>query len=203
MNKKVLIRSGVYETNSSSTHCITLQEDINKDTSLLPDKEGFIYLTTGEFEWEWESYGDSYNKASYLLTDCKSLIENNNEKNILLLEKYINNLKEVIKKNTYCKDVLYKGVDNIVFPLLKGLREEEEDGRYSDSFSVVDHQSSGISYEILNNKEYLYNFIFNKNSYLFTGNDNEQRPDTFYKNYDPNKTIKAFGFNPYRRFKLL
>ena len=101
------------------------------DTSLLPDKEGFIYLTTREFGWDWNSFNDAYTKASYLLTECKILLEC---KKRLLLEKRINNLKEVIKKNTYCKDVLYKGIDNTIFPLLKGLKEEEE-GRYRSSIT--------------------------------------------------------------------
>jgi hypothetical protein len=44
----------------------------------------------------------------------------------------------------------------------------------------VDHQSYGTANEVCTNDEDARNFIFNKNSWLFTGNDNGTPDPTFY-----------------------
>lgn len=178
MNKTVLIRNGIYETNSSSTHSLVLGEDsIKLDTSLIPDESGIVFLDTGQFGWEWNKYNDARTKANYLLTSIKD-IKNKDSK-----EENTRRLENVIKKRTYCKDVLYKNSEGAIFPLLKGLIEEE-DGRYR--FSVfydngyIDHQSVGYGIEVLKEEKTIDNFIFNLTSWLFTGNDNDDIPKDFY-----------------------
>lgn len=59
-------RNSFFETNSSSTHAISLSkgdyspEEINARYS--------IEIDSGDFGWEVEEYGDFYNKCSYLIT---------------------------------------------------------------------------------------------------------------------------------------
>ena len=60
MNTK--IRKSLFETNSSSTHSITIQEG-GDFTSIKHN--GVIELIGGEFGWEWEAYRDPLTKANY------------------------------------------------------------------------------------------------------------------------------------------
>lgn len=63
---KIKIRKSVFETNSSSTHSIHIDnETALMDTTLLPNEEGEITLTGGEFGWEWQRYNDALTKANY------------------------------------------------------------------------------------------------------------------------------------------
>ena len=63
---KVKIRKSVFETNSSSTHSIHIDnKTMLMDTSLLPNEDGVVTLTGGEFGWEWERYNDALTKANY------------------------------------------------------------------------------------------------------------------------------------------
>ena len=63
------IRRGVFETNSSSTHSIS----IAYGTPLLGSLyvvDGIVTIHPGEFDWATETYNDSYTKASYCYTYC-------------------------------------------------------------------------------------------------------------------------------------
>jgi len=65
------IRSKVFETNSSSSHSISIVEGEDEfyDT-IYPDEKGIITLGGMEFGWEWERYTDVFTKASYCAQDC-------------------------------------------------------------------------------------------------------------------------------------
>lgn len=140
---KTLIRKGVFETNSSSSHTISLATEDKQfvlDT-IYPDQHGVIRLTGGEFGWDWFKHNDTITKANYSAVDFQ-----NNEDALEMLS-------EVIKEQT--------GASEIVFNI---------DG-------YIDHDSVGL---VPRNKEDLKNFIFNKNSWLFGGNDNSTPDPTFY-----------------------
>lgn len=63
---KIKIRKSVFETNSSSTHSMHIDsKTMLMDTSLLPNENGEIVLTGGEFGWEWQRYNDALTKANY------------------------------------------------------------------------------------------------------------------------------------------
>jgi hypothetical protein len=63
---KIKIRKSVFETNSSSTHSIHIDnKTMLMDTSLLSNEDGEIVLTGGEFGWEWQRYNDALTKANY------------------------------------------------------------------------------------------------------------------------------------------
>lgn len=83
MNTK--IRKSLFETNSSSTHSITIQES-GDYTSIKHD--GKIELVGGEFGWEWETYRDPLTKANY----CAVYATGNESKTEML--------KEVISDHT-------------------------------------------------------------------------------------------------------
>lgn len=142
--EKQLIRVGVWETNSSSSHSLSVGSEENKSfvlSTILPNGEGKIRLTGGAYGWEWFKTNDSLEKANY----CVQSIG------------LTDNLIEVIKEVTGAEEVYLK----------------ENEGAYN----YIDHDSHGM---IFDSKEWLKDFIFNKNSFLFGGNDNERPSPDFY-----------------------
>ena len=68
------IRRGVFETNSSSTHSVT----VNHDEGLSPfylyvSEDGYVHAEFGEFGWEVWDYTDQETRLSYLLTMARHL----------------------------------------------------------------------------------------------------------------------------------
>lgn len=141
---KQLIRQGVFETNSSSAHSVSIADETKEfvlDT-LYPDQNGEILLNGGEFGWEWFKHNDALTKANYA---AQSFNGNENHMEMLI---------DVIKEQTGAEDVLF----------------DTENG-------YIDHDSYGTC---PTNREELKSFIFNKNSWLFGGNDNTTPDPTFY-----------------------
>lgn len=139
------IRHNVFETNSSSSHSISISSnDPPEFDTIYPDKDGKIILTGGEFGWEYENYFDSLTKANYCAIDCK---------NDSVMEQM---LIEVIKEHTGASEVILK------------IDTDWNSGNYS----YIDHQSQGTSHDAFESKETLRRFIFDRNSVLTTDNDN-------------------------------
>jgi hypothetical protein len=143
------IRHQVFETNSSSTHSISITSSAYGILETLPCKEGIVYLTGGEFGWEWKKYNDALTKANYA-----AVFANGNPG-------MTDMLVSVIKEHTGAKDV-----------------------KFNLSDSLIDHQSSrlenGDALRAFNSPDSLKDWIFNPESWLFTGNDNEEDPPNFY-----------------------
>jgi hypothetical protein len=142
---KQLIRKGVFETNSSSSHSIAIATEDKEfvlDT-IYPDQNGIITVHGDEYGWEWFKHNDSQTKASYAAQGFAND------------DFQLDTLKEVIMEQTGATDVVFEGL---------------RDG-------YIDHDSYGI---VPTSKEELRNFIFNKNSWLFGGNDNSSPDPTFY-----------------------
>jgi hypothetical protein len=70
-----LIRHGVFETNSSSSHSISISHDVRKYQTLFPDEDGAYIFDGGEFGWGYDSYTDADTKANYVATMSKELGE--------------------------------------------------------------------------------------------------------------------------------
>lgn len=151
----ITIRNNVFETNSSSTHSISIRVGNQWDT-IIPDEEGKIYLNGGEFGWQWEKFNDALTKANYCAVDYISD------------DSKIEMLKEVICEYTGAKEVIM----NFTTDWNKS------------NWSYVDHGGSGCSSDAFNSKEDLKNFLFNKASWLFLGNDNGTPPEKFFDDPD-------------------
>ena len=159
----IVTRHSVFETNSSSTHSISLNPGNTKlFTSISPDDNGRIVLNGGEFGWEWQKYNDALTKANYCAVDCAF----DKDKESMLID--------VIKEHT--------GAKTIVFNFTK----HTSDGKNA---SYIDHQSDGTSNDAFKSKEILKSFIFDPDSILFTGNDNESIPPNFY-----DKNVDSMGY---------
>ena len=149
------IRQNVFETNSSSTHSISISENsIGILDTICPDDNGIITLRGGQFGWEWEKTNNSLTKANYCAVDC---VSNTDLEQMLI---------DVIKDHTGAKDVVF-GFDTDCY-------------NFSAELSYIDHQSRGTSKEAFKDKETLKNFIFNSESVLYLGNDNENAPPNYF-----------------------
>lgn len=62
---KIQIRNGLFETNSSSTHCIVIADNYGESSK--------VEFTLGQFGWEHEIYTDTHTKAQYLYTAIMNL----------------------------------------------------------------------------------------------------------------------------------
>lgn len=87
------IRRQVFETNSSSTHSISIAGGTAGLLDTIVPKDGVIHLTGGEFGWEWEKYNDALTKANY----AAQFAFNDPQMTDMLIE--------VIKEHTGAKDV--------------------------------------------------------------------------------------------------
>lgn len=65
------IRKNIFETNSSSSHSLSLESNVKLDDNLVADPDGVVRIEEGEFGWEWRKYNDAHTKASYCLTLCR------------------------------------------------------------------------------------------------------------------------------------
>ena len=146
-------RHSAFETNSSSTHSISIDDKSTLLSSITPSKNGVIYLRGGKFGWEWQRITDPLTKANY----CAVSAESDEDRTQML--------KEVIMEHTGAKEVVISiSIDD-----------------YSSAdHSYIDHQSYGTADVAFASKEQLKNFIFSPESFLFTGNDNSTPPPNFY-----------------------
>jgi len=164
------IRRGVFETNSSSTHSISIGDglppscsnltpeeeavlrklertDYLLDRSLTPGCDGVLRIDANkEFGWEVEDYQDAATKAMYCYIDQYQRKDR------------IKMLKEVLMEQTKATDVEF--------------RYEPDSGYGEGKYGYIDHQSDGTSDDAFIDKETLRNFIFNQRSILRIDNDN-------------------------------
>lgn len=143
------IRHGIFETNSSSSHSISIAHgSIGIFDTITPIK-GKITLTGGEFGCEWRKYNSSEVKANYSAVFARD--------NKIMTDM----LEQVLKEHT--------GANQITFDLGE---------------SYIDHQSAlsenGDARKAFDTPTTLKSWIFNPDSWLFTGNDNECAPPNFY-----------------------
>lgn len=156
------IRNNVFETNSSSTHSISIAPQVKGLYDTLPvDGDGKIRLTGGEFGWEWAKYNDALTKANYAAVFAKEGTD-----------QMVDMLVNVIKEHTGAKEV--------EFAFTTGYNDADK----SKPWAYIDHQSGygegGDALEAFDTPQKLKNWIFNPDSWLFTGNDNEGHPSNFY-----------------------
>ncbi len=168
-------RRASFESNSSSSHSISMTSGTTYDDTIPIDPiDGKVHISFGEFGWEWEKHTDAKTKASYVAT---YVFNYKTEKEQQLLTKVI---------QEFCgAEVVYNKINDEYDP--KG---------------YIDHQSSDDSNKGLNaidfTEENIKKFIFCKNSFLLTGNDNSIIPPNIWqKVIDKNKIKYEFEIEGY------
>jgi len=149
------IRKGIFETNSSSVHAICISKD-NNPHYYVPDE---IHFGFNDFGWEFEKYDSVSDKAAYLWTAICSSWEGYDEIN----EKK-ERIEQFIKSEYSDKDVTF------TMPIKKD--------DYIECDWYIDHSSETIDFVnyVLDNKYNLFDYLFNYDSFVATGNDNSDEP---------------------------
>jgi hypothetical protein len=152
------IRKNVFETNSSSSHSLTLAkgdlvaQPFEKDVL----RKGAVTLTLGDYNWEYYRYYSTLAKAGYLATQLfhrTGIPEGKPEEVTRALREQnpsFDMLCRVIWEHT--------GVRVLVKP---------------GSSGGIDHESVGNGLQVFNSEDKLRKLLFSPNSYIQTGNDNE------------------------------
>lgn len=162
------IREKVFETNSSSTHSITIASNSSGIYNTITPDKGVVTLTGGEFGWEWKKYNDPLTKANYAAVYA----QNNSIK--------LNTLINVIKEHTGAKEVAL------------------------DVKGYIDHDSISKADPAFDTPAKLKDWLFNSESWLFTGNDNETEPPNFYDvkfGIEYNYQLSIDGLNLVEKFE--
>lgn len=175
------IRKGVFETNSSSIHCISIAKYLPEIyTGYAAD------FKTGEFGWEHRAYYGEQDKMSYLWT---AIISNFTD----WVEKPDGGYKRVVRLD----DPDYIKIKNAIIEALESVgfendgwnirfQEEPSDTIYNE-FGYIDHcpNKEDFIYPIVFNKDRLLRFLFNHESCVSTGNDNDESGDMLDGCEDP------------------
>ena len=76
------VRNGVFETNSSSVHAISIDSSGREPSQFRLNEQGKIEISFGSFGRESRTYYSQYNKLSYLMT-CLYYIAGDDKEAIL------------------------------------------------------------------------------------------------------------------------
>jgi len=142
--KHTKTRRSVFETNSSSTHSISIASGA-ETLDTLPMENGVVAIEGGEFGWEVNDYYDACSKASYCMTWAFQYGT----------EEHREMLKRVIQQRT--------GADKVVL-------RQGDDSYYPNGY--IDHQSDDVCKEAFKSEKSLRDFIFDPRSWFHTCNDN-------------------------------
>jgi hypothetical protein len=157
MKLKKLIRKSVFETNSSTCHSLVINRNgvDSVYSRLYPNENGVVEIYCGYYFGRGNTIriNDPERKAAFLMVGCHRSGWNFNTDSDRIKELVI----EAIKKNSMA--------DEVVFDCL-------EDGfiEFTSDFDVED------------NEDFIYNFIFDKNTFLFLQGDEYDEDEDLYNN---------------------
>lgn len=150
------IRQSLFETNSSSTHSLSLGVYSTNGACTIPVENGVVSIKMdGDYGWGIETFTDQYEIARYLLQ--QALVQYYRPE----YTTWISNIVDVIKEVT--------GAESVV---ISGVSFDEEDSNRLIIEGYVDHQSVGEFNEVLKDKNLIKNAIFGDGSLLVIDNDN-------------------------------
>lgn len=156
---KIQIRYNVFETNSSSTHAVSIFKGTNYS---IPKN---IEIRPGEFGWYCDTFHDPESKLSYLYTwileRCHRYKYNEvtNKCDIIVDWNKLTEYQRRIKSK-----LLEAGVKNVTF--------EKNEGYFETGYIDHSDQLDDTHLETILEK-YFLDFVFNQRSYIETGNDND------------------------------
>lgn len=165
---KIQVRQGLFETNSSSVHSITITK---QPKNLIYPK--ILIFDKGNYGWERDNYIYTEEKASYLWESIKYTLPDGKNKNLVEYNKALDSITEILKS------VGVKAVFKYNNPKYKkskwGNYYEFYDKKGNEDDGYIDHSNELITFvkEVCFDKNKLLGFLFSENSYIETGNDNE------------------------------
>lgn len=165
---KIQIRKSVFETNSSSVHTLIITK--NSNNLKFPKK---LIFDSGDYGWEHSCLNTPEEKASYLWETIKCILPDDENKNLVEYNKALDSITKILKS------VGVKAVFKYNNPKYK---ESKYGGYYKfynkegyEDDGYIDHAYELITFvkEVCFDKDKLLGFLFSENSYIETGNDNE------------------------------
>ena len=181
-----IIRRNTFETNSSSTHSISIcDKNMMWDTNIvdyLGNTEGDLHIKLGQYDWGWQWVKTPYEKLQYMLTTIASILcvtdimrdeefTYEEDLNILYDDHNFKTLLYYVKKNTKFTNIIVDSLDGYI----------DHDSRVESLYDLV--------YEA--HCDEIEEFIFNPSIMLRQGNDNEIDPDEKYEFWAGNLHEKA------------
>ena len=169
------IRNSVFETNSSSTHAMC----ISKDPVDMNTYSGcYVEFTHGKFGWEWGIYNSLKNKAAYLyqaLISCYGRNAWDEEKDMDKFNEYLDKLSSILGEYGITCSFEAPTVDEWGYD--KGYIDH---GGETKEFVEALFEDSGL----------LLRYLFNNDSYIVTGNDNDDYPedDVTREDFNPDRS---------------
>lgn len=170
---KTVTRSGVFETNSSSSHSLTYENTngvMFAPDYLKPNLEGFIEVPAMEFGWGHEEYQTPLEKLSYLVMQVISTEshECTGDQEVHELEGF-KKISEAIASHCNCKGIV---VPDLNFQS-KSHTYEDITVNYTEHEGYVDHQSvCGLEGCISETDGSIIDYVFNPKNVLVISNDN-------------------------------
>ena len=154
------IRKGAFETNSSSTHAVSIFRGSNY---VIPEE---IIIRPGEFGWSCEIYNTPEDKLSYLYTWILSMCSSYEYNEVT-------NKYEEHYDYKKLKDYQYRLKSKLEALGVKEVEFEQCNGWDKDGY--IDH-SEKLYFEDLETilESYFEDYVFNPDSYIETGNDNDE-----------------------------
>ena len=166
---RIKIREGIFESNSSSSHSLSVSRKSSYDyTSIRShiDLDGILHIEPEEFGWEEREYRLPYNKIQYAFEMIYMTEFSYDERKTLSVDEIYESegfqaLKETILENIpECKDVVVEPIKDT----------------WSEPFGYIDHQSceyyKSLQHFLSDYDVTLEEFIFNTGVVLKTDNDN-------------------------------
>jgi len=175
------VRQQVFETNSSSSHSLTVAS-----TGKILDtlgQDGIITLNSQEFGWGVEEYDDAQTKAEYVAllllyveqTITRKSIESYKKQTLNWDGKPLQDWEYGYVNLSWWCDQNFKQCYTNFYEVLTEQTGCQINFQANLDDGYIDHQSieSIDDFEILLDKEMLRQFIFNPNSTLEISNDNQ------------------------------
>ena len=157
------VRRSVFETNSSSTHSITITHGKIANNNIRVDRDGYIHTELGEFGWEVWDYKGQAERLSYLVTMlavksdvtlwCYEDDESRTEKDIvedIMKTHEFEKLSDEIGRHARCSGVIIDPSDGYI---------DHED--YRDFQDFLDQYNTNV-----------VEFVFGRGNVVHTDNDN-------------------------------
>ena len=200
---KTQVRRGVFETNSSSVHSISIVK--NEFNGKLPSK--LIIDCDAEFGCEVDTFDDSSSKAAYIyqairyyptynsytkekhnIKDEKEIIQN-------LMNKFISNIEsygvKVDCKYRFTKINSIELEHNKTYDYIVFVDENGNEDEYGGYLDHGEKAKELVDY-VLSSPENTIKFIFDDRCYINTGNDNEDNYE-YVKDIDEDVIIFEKG----------
>jgi hypothetical protein len=154
------IRNAVFETNSSSSHSVTVAADELVDHVVPKEllRGGVIRAQMADhYGWEWHRFYEPGSKIAYLVTQVAGWkafgTAGKDITAVLRRDERVSRMLDMVERRTGCR------VEII--------------GANSPG---IDHDSVGVGIDLLGDEDEFLRFIFSPGSFIETGNDNSQPP---------------------------